>query len=206
VNKLIAIDPSLTCSGWALFLVERHKLIGVGKLKSLPPTYMLECRLDRLFESVNNLLNDLEFGENDFLICEAPTTMLDPSAVIKVEQVRGVFENSGRSKKVQILGRINPRTIHRELLGMKGSQLSRNVVKASALNLVKMLYSKELGCLGIDLSFEALQKNQDIVDAILIGHLAVLKINSAISIGENHLTYFQTKTKRRLGYKFQALK
>src|SRR5689334_2486040 len=120
---LLSVDPSLTCSGWALFSLRSTALMGVGKIRSLPPSHALPDRLNDLQRKVQAVFDQFQLTEKDILVCEAPTTMKDPSAAIKVEQVRGMFESLARTRRVTVPGRINPRTVHHELLGLKGRQL-----------------------------------------------------------------------------------
>lgn len=177
---LLAVDPSLTCSGWALFRVTDQRLLGVGKFKSLPPSISLSRRLADLQERISALLKQFELGANDYLVCEAPTTMRDPRAAFKVEQVRGIFEASARAIGVEVPGRINPRSVHFEILGLKGPQQKRTEVKAAAVSIVGNLFKGDLTRLQFPLEPRALKRHQDIVDAILVGSLAVSWVGSAL--------------------------
>jgi hypothetical protein len=62
-------------------------------------------------------------------------------------------------------------------MGLKGKQLPRAEVKQAAVRTVEFLYSDQLIDLGI--GAEKLERHQDIVDAILIGKLALTRIQSA---------------------------
>lgn len=166
--KLLAVDPSLTCSGWALFSVENENLLGVGKIKPLPASYPMGRRLQELSSTISKLLNTLKMQFPDLLICESPTTMKDPSAAIKVEQVRCCFEDMARSLELDVPGRINPRSVHYEVLGLNGKQIERSIIKELAVGTVKRLYSDKLKKLNFASTDEHLKKNQDITDAILI--------------------------------------
>jgi Holliday junction resolvasome RuvABC endonuclease subunit len=172
-RRLLAIDPSLTCSGWALFEVKGSVLRSFGKMKPLGTTFSLSRRLSDLQERVNSLIVTLELGQGDLLVCEGPTTMKDPQAVIKVEQVRSIFEGVARTHKIHVPGRINPRTVHHELLGMYGAQLARPLVKAQAVRTVRTLYGSVLEAVGLDTSEKSLSRHQDIIDAMLLGTVAV---------------------------------
>lgn len=178
-KRLIAIDPSLTCSGWALYNIENKSLIGVGKFKSLPPTYQMSIRLNNLQERIKELFRKLLLTKSDILICEAPTTMIDPKAAFKVEAVRGIFEVIARELNVFVPGRINSRTVHYEVMGLYGKQIERTLVKSAAVNTVKALYEKDLQKLKFETTLKNLARNQDIVDAILIGSLAVNKFHDS---------------------------
>ncbi len=176
----MAVDPSLTCSGWAIFDISTEKLIAVGKIRSLPPSYSLSDRLLTLQCRIQETLKECGMGQGDFLVAEAPTTMRDPRSAFRVEQVRGLFEAMARSKRIRVPGRINPRSVQREVMGLKGKQITRDRVKETAVMVVQALYEKELAELEFSASRAFLAKHQDIVDAILVGRLALIRIKSAI--------------------------
>jgi len=177
---LMAVDPSLTCSGWALLSVAGGEVLAVGKIKSDPPSVPLSLRLEKLQQKISKVLASLTLGPSDVLVCEAPTAMKDPHNTIKVEQVRGLFESAGRGLGVTVPGRVNPRSVQYEVMGLKGKQIARAEVKASAVRTVQYLYAAELQRLGLESGDTALSKHQDIVDAILIGRFALLKIQGAV--------------------------
>jgi Holliday junction resolvasome RuvABC endonuclease subunit len=193
---LMAIDPSLTCSGWALLSVPDGGVIAVGKIKSDPPSIPLATRLEKLQDRISSVLANLTLGPSDVLVCEAPTTMKDPHNAIKVEQVRGLFESAGRSRGVSVPGRVNPRSVQYEVMGLKGKQLVRAEVKASAVRTVQYLYAAELRRLGIDSGETALSKHQDIVDAILIGRFALLKVKGAVDTRQSLESVFGPPVKQ----------
>ncbi|MBX7144070.1 MAG: hypothetical protein K1X79_06440 [Oligoflexia bacterium] len=183
--KLMAVDPSLTCSGWALFSVpqadrSRERLLAVGKIKSLGPETALATRYLDLQEKIASILAAVELGAGDILVCEAPTTMRDPRAAFKVEQVRGIFETLARERGVSVPGRINPRTVQSEVMGLRGSQLRRAEVKDTAVIIVERLFADSLKELGFDVRRASLKRHQDIVDAILVGVTAVTRVRSGI--------------------------
>src|SRR5690606_7250972 len=121
----------------------------------------------------------LSLSGNDVLICESQTTMRDPRAAFKVEQVRGIFETVARSRSLHVPGRINPRSVQSEVMGLRGKQLARAVVKDTAVHIVKSVYGPALEAIGFSADADNLARNQDIVDAILIGSLAVTRIGTA---------------------------
>lgn len=176
---LVAVDPSLTCSGWALFGVRDGRVRAVGKVRSEPPPMPLAERLARLHDTVTGLFEKLALGNSDVLICEAPTTMRDPNAAIKVEQARGIFESAARSRSMSVPGRINPRTVHYEILGATGKQLARTIIKEMAVRTARSLYSTDLKALGFDIEECQLARHQDIIDAILLGHVALTRLEKA---------------------------
>lgn len=174
-RRLLSVDPSLTCSGWALFCVAEGAIKAVGKIRSEKPTVPLALRLEKLQANIGRVIETLELGPRDLLVCEAPTTMKDPHNAIKVEQVRGLFESLGRERGVTVPGRINPRSVQYDVMGLRGKQLSRPDVKAAAVRTVEFLYADQLRQLGLS----ELGKHQDIIDAVLIGRLALLHIEAA---------------------------
>lgn len=196
-GRLIGVDPSLTCSGWALFDLKSEKLLGVGRIRSMAASFPMAERLEDLQAKVNTLLHELQLGQGDVMICEAQTTMRDPRAAFKVEQVRGLFETLGRTMKVSVPGRLNPRTVQYEMMGLRGKQLKRVTVKQSAVMTVKHLYADALEGMGFDRKAIGKPAYQDIVDAILIGSLAVTKVKSARRAGMAFEQLFEERPFRR---------
>ncbi|MCB0336841.1 MAG: crossover junction endodeoxyribonuclease RuvC, partial [Bdellovibrionales bacterium] len=135
-ERIICIDPSLRCSGWAMFRVESRQLIGIGNVRALGSDELMPKRLLDLHTKIARLFSQLDLSTNDVLICEDTTTMIDPSSAIKVEQVRGTFETLARSAGINVPGRIHPRTVQHELLGLRGKQLERSHVKSLAVQAV----------------------------------------------------------------------
>ena len=178
-KRLISIDPGLTCSGWALFDLKTMKLQGVGKIKSKKQGVLNE-RLQDFQEKVLSLFNMLNLSPSDILVCEEATTMIDPRSTLIVEQVRCVFEVLAREKGVKVPGRINPRTVQYEIMGLKGKQIDRENVKLVARNSVKQLYSGMLKDIGFPVDKLMQKTNQDIVDSILIGALGVSRVKSFV--------------------------
>lgn len=179
-HRLLAVDPSLTCSGWALFSIDGKRLLAVGKIKSDPPSYALPFRLVRLQERIAALFDRLQLDERDVLVCEGPTSIKDPHNALKVEHVRSIFEILGRSRAVSVPGRVNPRSVQFEVMGLHGKQIPRKEVKATAIQTVRYLFKQDLERLGlIGDSNCSLQKHQDIVDAILVGRFAMTRFQAA---------------------------
>jgi Holliday junction resolvasome RuvABC endonuclease subunit len=180
---LLSIDPSLTSSGWALFGIKSKTVYGVGCFKTLPSSHGLESRLSNLQHRLESFFSSMCLGAGDILICEAPTSMKDPNNVIKVEQVRSLFETLARARQMKVPGRINPRSIHIKLLGLKGAQLKREYVKAAARTMVSLTFSDSLKKLNFDVNDNNMIKHQDIVDALLIGVYAQSMIQDAEKVG-----------------------
>lgn len=203
MKRLLAIDPSLTCSGWALFEVDSSRLCAVGKIKALKSNFAMGQRLKDLHVKIETLYNQIKLGSNDVLIAEAPSTMRDPRAALAVEQVRGIFENLARSNGAQVPGRLNSRTVQYEVMGLKGAQQPRAAVKETALRLVSHAYKQALERLGFDTNYSNLKRNQDIVDAILIGNLGLIRIKSASDLAMDLTQFFAiycTNNSRRRRY------
>lgn len=179
LGRLIAVDPSLTCSGWALFHVSTGNLLAIGKIRAPSSATPLPLRLTMLQRQVDELMGVLKLGGDDVLVCEAQTTMKDPRAAFAVEQVRCIFESLGRARSVRVPGRVNPRSVQSEIMGLKGKQLARPIVKETAVIVAKALYEQALLSLGFDVEHSALKRNQDIVDALLVGTLALSKIRTS---------------------------
>jgi Holliday junction resolvasome RuvABC endonuclease subunit len=191
-RRLLAIDPSLTCSGWALFSIDSETLLAVGKIRSLGPNLPLAARLKDLQVRIGKLLRQLKVRPNDVLVCEAPTTMRDPRAALKVEQVRCIFEVVAREHDLVVPGRINPRSVHHEIMGLRGKQLPRAQVKGAAVQVVQSLHAAPLVNIGFDTRTAALTRHQDIVDAILIGSLGVTWVKTAALSEASLEQYFES--------------
>lgn len=185
---LLAVDPSLTCSGWALFCISDGTIRSVGKLRSDPPPLSMGERLQALQQRIEALIDRLRLGEGDILVCEAATTVKDPHNALKVESVRSIFESVARSRAISVPGRINPRSVQHEVMGLSGKQLPRADVKLAAQRTVEYLYAEELAKIGLPEA--SLSKNQDIVDAILLGRLGVMRVRSAEDGGLSMETIF----------------
>jgi Holliday junction resolvasome RuvABC endonuclease subunit len=196
-QRLIAVDPSLTCSGWALFLAPSGELIGVGKVRSLSAENVLSVRLADIQSKIGEVLEKLQLGRGDVLVCEAPTTMRDPRAAFVVEQVRGIFETLARSRGMIVPGRINPRSVQSEVLGIRGEQLKRAEVKETAVITVFRVYRGALERLGFDACLGRLRRNQDIVDAVLLGSLALTRLSAGWKGGVAPEQLFQERAMLR---------
>ena len=151
--------------------------MAVGKIRSEPPSVNMAERLKSLQSRIERVFSTLGLGSEDVLVCEAATTIKDPHNALKVENVRTIFEAVARTRAVSVPGRLNPRSVQFEIMGLHGKQLVRAEVKAMAVRTVEFLYSGELAKLGIRAG--ELKRHQDIVDAVLLGRLALTKIRSA---------------------------
>ncbi len=170
---LLAIDPSLRQSGWALFSLQEETPVSWGILSPEKVKDPLAERLNSIHGKIERLIVELDLAAGDYLVCEGPAPVsLNPSSSIKVEQVRSMFESIARSCKLSVPGRLNPRTVQTELLCLRGKQLPRKEVKKIAQSVIYQLFSLEEGSLP-----------QDVVDAILIGVLARSKILHAEQTG-----------------------
>ena len=196
-RHLLAVDPRLSCSGWALFDLATETLCGVGRLRCAADGRHLAQRIAGVQDNVARLLERIEMGAGAVLICESHTAVVDPSAAIKIEQVRGIFETLARSHQALVPGRVNSRTSQSELLGFRGRQAKRAVVKSAAVSLVSQVFESALENLGFAGSTENLSRNQDIVDALLIGHYAMRRIAHANGVGTSLEEVFDSSKSRR---------
>lgn len=196
-RRLIAIDPSLSCSGWAMFRISDGRVISLGKIRGYPAVEALSLRLKKLQEQVAAIFSRIELGQLDILTCESPTTMRDPHAAIKVEQVRSIFETQARSRGANVPGRVNPRSVQFEVMGLSGKQLTRTLVKESAVRTVQAIFESDLKRLGFPVSEVDLKKHQDIVDALLVGRAALARVNSAKVAGIALEELFDESRRRR---------
>ena len=202
-RSLLAVDPSLTCSGWALFSIHDGRIRSVGKVKSDPPALAMGERLRTLQQRIEALIDRLQLGNSDILVCEAATTVKDPHNALKVENVRAIFESVARARSISVPGRINPRSVHHEVMGLSGKQLPRAEVKLAARRTVEHLYNDELAKIG--LCQTSLSKHQDIVDAILLGRLGVMRVRSAADGGlPMHTMFAHGEGQQRRGWRVRA--
>ncbi len=188
-TRLLAVDPSLTQSGWVLFSARTAAPLISGVITPPGPSRPLAERLAILQRSIEVIYQKLQLGSADFLIAEGPAPLvLNPGSALKVEQVRSIFESVARSRGVIVPGRINPRTVQSELLGLRGKQLARKEVKLQARVVAERLYSNRLPQLDDELEDRSISVRdlpQDIVDALLIGAVAVSKLQLAERLGTN---------------------
>ena len=183
--KLIAIDPSLTQSGWSLFSVEKEVPLAYGVIRPEPEKGHLGTRLLSLQTQIKKLFLEQSLKSGDILVCEGPAPItLNPSSSIKVEQVRGIFETLARDMGLLVPGRVNPRTVQTELLGLHGKQRKREEVKEVARRVVKSL-------IGICPDKESME--QDIVDSILIGVISISRVKRANMSGMELVEIFSER-------------
>jgi hypothetical protein len=165
-------------------------------MKALPPRVSMAERFRDLQGRLAACFADLELGPHDFLVCEAPTTMRDPRAALLVEQVRALIEALARARGVSVPGRVNPRTVQQEVIGLRGKQLRRDTVKHSALQVVRALYERELEALGFPTDPDELKRHQDIIDAILVGNVALARVHTAVRTGVSPAELFESLVRK----------
>ena len=186
-RRLLAVDPSLTCTGWAVFDVAKGRPTEFGVIKPPGPTTHLTLRYDWLQDEVVRVCTLLGLGREDFVVCEGPAPLVkNPESSLRVERVRSIFEAVARLHGAKVLSRLNPRTVQTELLGLRGKQMKRAEVKQLARSTAFQVFP-ELA--------ESSQKklSQDIVDAILVGMLAVSKVQIHLKTGVSLELLFQSK-------------
>ena len=210
---LLAVDPSLTCSGWALFALADGMPCAIGLISPPGPALALANRIELLQREVEQLLESFNLGVGDLLVCEGPAPLvLNPQSALKVEGVRGVFETVARGRGLTVPGRLNPRTVQSELLGMRGKQLDRRTVKEWARAAAMQLYGARIERLlaqqqasnerraerdGAVPPRAAKSLSQDAIDALLIGAVAVGRFKLSASSGLPVEAVFQGGGKRR---------
>ena len=155
--------------------------LAAGKVKSDPPSMLLAERFRRLQRRIESLFDTLGLGGQDVLVCEGATSMKDPHNAMKVEHVRSIFETLGRSRATCVPGRINPRSVQHEIMGLYGKQIPRQEVKFAAVQTALALFAKDLQRLGLisEVDGEDLGQHQDVVDALLVGQFAMTRIEAA---------------------------
>lgn len=196
---LLAVDPSLTASGWALYSLRTSKPVAWGVILPPTPEVALSRRLDELQRRVNELLSIVGLAEGDYLVCEGPAPLVkNPMSALKVEHVRGIFEAVARSRGVNVPGRLNPRTVQTELLGMRGKQLARKSVKEWARATVERLFPQELKEIPV-LGSNSAQVPQDVIDAVLIGVVAIARVELGRRSGVDVAEAFQSRGSSRRG-------
>ena len=189
-NFLFAVDPSLTATGWVLFALTDGMPLAGGIISAPGTGVPMADRLSVLQSEVHELFVRLRMGAGDILVCEGPAPLvLNPSSAIKVERVRSIFEAVAREMDVQVPGRVNPRTVQSELLQLRGRQLPRREVKEAARVVVRQLYGDyllKLPLFGVGTGtvpgarrIGKSELSQDIVDAMLIGTLALTRVREA---------------------------
>ncbi len=196
VRNLLAVDPSLTASGWALFSLTTGLPLIWGVIRSDSPRVSLAQRMAKFQAEVEQLFDEQRVDNRDAVVCEGPAPLvLNPQSALKVEGIRGIFETVARSRGAVVPGRLNPRTVQSELLGMKGSQLPRQQVKEIARQTAEQLFGENLRALGENATIgrasavnvvkfsSKTHLSQDIVDALLIGAVAISRLRFAASSG-----------------------
>ena len=152
--------------------------MAVGTLAPPGPTLPMPHRMQKLQSSVEMLFDELLLCPGDVLVCEGPAPLVkNPQSALKVEGVRGLFETLARGRGLEVPGRVNPRTVQSELLGMKGKQLPRIQVKEWARATAMQLFGEELKEITNG------KISQDIIDAVLIGSFLLARLKIAEKTG-----------------------
>jgi hypothetical protein len=84
---------------------------------------------------------------------------------------------------------------------MRGSQVKREAVKAAAVEVVRYHYGTMLEKLNFPAAIPHLTKHQDICDAVLVGHMALLRIQEARRLSVPLWEVFEIKRRRAKGWK-----
>jgi len=198
-SALLAVDASLRSTGWAVFSLKTELPISFGLLTLPTAQTPLAKRLDFLQQKISLLFGELKLSADDYLVCEGPAPLvLNPQSAIKVEHVRSMFETLARANGLIVPGRLNPRTIQSELLGMRGRQAARTTVKDWARETAQRLFAKEIKAIPIQGVSNRLKVfPQDVIDALLIGSLATSRIKNAIKMNYDPVLSFSPKNNGR---------
>ena len=193
--KLLAVDPSFTSSGWAVFSLQDNQPKAVGTICSKKIANQSdEFRLGKLQNEIEELYCHYELRKGDYLVLEGPAHLvLNPHTSLKVERVRGIFETLARKYSVEVPARINPRSMQREILGLSGKQLPRETVKEIAKQTALQLFGSELKKI---IPQKQESYSQDILDALLIGSYASSRLSTALRTHTPPSLSFQTKKRR----------
>ena len=127
--------------------------------------------------------------------------MREPRAALKVEQVRTIFECSARARAVQVPGRISPRSVHFEIMGLRGKQLPRIAIKECAVHTALALFGAELSALGFPTQLKSMKQQQDIIDALLIGCVGIERVKAAEIQNVSLAEFLDKDRQKRLGDK-----
>lgn len=191
LKRLLAVDPSLTCTGWAVFDIASQRPTDYAVIRPPGPKENLTDRYDWIQEAVDKVFTSLCLGRGDYLICEGPAPLVkNPESALRVERVRSIFEAVGRMHGLRVLSRLNPRTVQTEVLGLRGKQIPRTQVK-------ELAHSTALRVFPEINNYNEKKLSQDIVDAILVGMLAVSKIQIHLKTGVELELLFQSKNSGR---------
>ena len=182
-----------------MFDIGSSTLCAVGKIRSLPASVVLAERLADIQDKVRRVLDECALGTGDVLVCEAQTTVRDPHAAFKVEHVRGIFESVARDRAVTVPGRINPRSIQSEVMGLRGRQLARKVIKDAAQRTALALYGAAFESMGLIGDEGSLARHQDIIDATLVGNLALTRLRHAAHTDIALTQLFAPRVRERIG-------
>ncbi len=181
LRYLLAVDPSLSASGWVWFDLCTERPLAAGVVTPPGPKYALADRLCAVQETVNLLYRQLGLSSVDIVVCEGPAPLvLNPESSLKVEQVRSIFESVARSTGAQVPGRLNPRTVQTELLGLRGKQLCRAEVKRSAREASRQLFGAALEKVYFESAGARRVLPQDVIDAALVGFVALSRVKLAV--------------------------
>jgi hypothetical protein len=84
-------------------------------------------------------------------------------------------------------------------MGLVGKQLPRVEIKQIAVRVVEALYRRDLNEIGFVSSGAEMKRHQDIVDAILVGNVALARLRSARATGIEPENVFEAMVQRKRG-------
>jgi Holliday junction resolvasome RuvABC endonuclease subunit len=183
--KVASFDPSINSVGWAIFECD-ESIIDGGVIHLLPSERKLSVseRIKILVRQIAKILKFYRLGLGDYVVCESQPHIINPRNALILERVRGAIEGLSISLGLEVLGRINPRSLHAFLLGNK-KQLKRNVVKNQIEAFVKWHF-RDFFAKTVDMK----RGCQDLYDAVALGYYFVklLKSESKDSEFKTYLT------------------
>ncbi|MEM4379811.1 MAG: crossover junction endodeoxyribonuclease RuvC [Thermoplasmatales archaeon] len=180
MGKVLAVDPSSSSLGWAILKV-KGEIVDVGVLYYSSKD-SVSTRVKLIVREMHRIIHDYRLGGEDYFVTESSAGLVNPRSFLVLERVRGAVEAVAHLCGLQVLGRINPRSLHRSLLGIQKC-VDRKTVKFY----IREFISKEFGLALRKLHVEIKPANQDLFDALLVGYyfvkaLTFLRTNENISL------------------------
>ena len=129
MTKIIGIDPSLSCTGWAI--LENSNYISSGLIKT-NPTQLFE---DRIFEIFSSLTEIIKIHNPEICGIEETFVSSNPSTSLKLYAARGAIIACVKSFNLKIFN-YTPTQIKKAITG------SGRADKTQILAMIKMLNPK----------------------------------------------------------------
>ncbi|MCS6961758.1 MAG: crossover junction endodeoxyribonuclease RuvC [Deltaproteobacteria bacterium] len=166
MQKVLAVDPSSSSLGWAIIDTREIPLdAGVFYYNT---DISISNRVKHIVNEIKHIIDCYNLKRGDYFVVESSAGCINPRTFLILERIRGAGEAVALLNGLTVLGRINPRSIHVNLLGIKKS-LARVFVKSAIRSYVEKQFSAFLKSAEI----EVIPKNQDVFDALLLGYYFV---------------------------------